>query len=240
MKLKSKKISVRDEPFSSLSSLAFPMAALMPSVSSQTFRSNVDDALTTVGKVLGEERARSRAVGDASVKHGFADKYAAVELGSRAMIVSSMLLLERLGLARDKLDRLLDLYRNQRKTITLRFCVAERTCSLLRTETREVEDPTKTVTTGVFFKTTRKTVRTVTRKVWRFRARWELVAFAGTGDRPEDRVQLDAREGTHDFLGKAGDGSPPYPASAGEDACEMDLTWLLSCVDESKQVRFGE
>eukprot|EP00941_MAST-03F_sp_MAST-3F-sp1_P002491 g2491.t1 len=204
----------------------------------------VNKAIAQVRKVLDTARNPQYIEG---VAHEYDDKYVLAECAVRGAIATTLEALRLIGLSDAKLKQLLK-WSRAKQSVTLHFTAEER-CVFDRTESREVESPTKVVqeTTGVFgsgSKTT-KIVNTVTKHFWRFTNEWELSVY--TGADVDDKITLlqhntdsDSREPYEITTSvKTMPRSKIRVLGATGNEYSVSLDWLLSLFNEQGDVSFS-
>lgn len=81
------------------------------------------------------------------------------------------------------------------------------------------------VVEGTFGNWTAKVSHTVTEYKWRFEIAYEIVAFRGTGEVPEDVILLQQRSGSHDLFTKSD--KSVRPAVSQKPNIDVDISWLF-------------
>ena len=178
------------------------------------FRGKVDEALAVARKVLDDERSGGgggggelRYLGDTA--HTYGDKFAVVERATNATVVSTLHLLQGLGMSRPVMVAAQG-WARRRRAVTLRFS-SEHRCAFVRLVTRSVEDPVKRVKKNIFGGvTTTKTFHDETDYHWRYTQHWTLALISmrhrGGGDGGDREDGEDGRDGGGDGGGDGGDG----------------------------------
>ena len=176
------------------------------------FRGKVDEALAVARKVLDDERSGGggelRYLGDTA--HTYGDKFAVVERATNATVVSTLHLLQGLGMSRPVMVAAQG-WARRRRAVTLRFS-SEHRCAFVRLVTRSVEDPVKRVKKNIFGGvTTTKTFHDETDYHWRYTQHWTLALISmrhrgggDGGDREDGEDGEDGRDGGGDGGGDGG------------------------------------
>ncbi|HVJ92033.1 MAG TPA: hypothetical protein VM580_19665, partial [Labilithrix sp.] len=196
------------------------------------FRAKMEAALGTIRKVLDNTRNPET---PANVPHQYDDKYILAEFVTQVAMASLLQCLENVGLSADGTTRLVDWVKT--RSVSLRLS-AQESCRFLREETRKIESPEHvTEVRGVFGKTTRseKVLLTVTEYFWRFDFSYEIVAYQGNA--PENAVALLTRSGSVEI--KTSAKQTPRPKTVVRPPIDVDVSWLLSRLDEHARPRFA-
>ena len=208
----------------------------MNSFQDYQFRAAVDEALTTVRKILETTKHPARA---ADVPHVYDDKYGLVEAASKAALVATSNALEVFGASGAALDGMrnwvkankvtfffflspLDLTESS-QSVSIQL-VSEERCKFVKKVVREEESKTKHVTEwSDGDKRTYKTLTTIEEWIWTFTVEYKLVGFCGAD--PDKRVVLQGRTGEVDIVTTTD--KSPRPETRVVDPIEVNVTWLL-------------
>eukprot|EP00667_Euglena_gracilis_P001285 EG_transcript_1286 len=209
---------------------------MAPAYSQYQFEQQMEQALTCLRTVL-EKAKNPQLLHD--VPHQYEDKYAAAEFLTNTALAAVCNALAPVGLGLETLQRLRGWSKG--RSVTLRLASHE-TCVYVREQTREEEHESSIVTekTTSFFgrpctsaqKATTKIITKVTEHVWRFEARWQLVAFPGNA--LEEAVVVAARTGRAELITATKDSSPK-PAARSVPSIDFQLTPLLDRLNDALQ-----
>ncbi|CAJ1338042.1 unnamed protein product [Effrenium voratum] len=165
----------------------------------------------------------------ADVHHQYEDKYFLVERGTCLAAASQLNCLASLGLQHLQLQTLQQWAQTHSVSLRLR---SKETCTFLREEKREEENPRKHVEEvsrgGVLSASwTSKVVTTITEYFWNFQVTYTLEAFRGVGADDADRISLCTRSGQAEL--KTSSKTPPPHPEVRSPAIneEVNITWLL-------------
>jgi hypothetical protein len=207
------------------------------------FRATVDEALSTVRKILDTTKHPARA---ADVPHVYDDKYGLVEQASKVALVATANAMEVFGASGAALDGMrnwvkankvrkeklfLSLNRSERtstsnhshKSVSIQL-VAEERCKFVKKVVREEESKTKHVTEwSDGDKRTYKTVTTIEEWIWTFTVEYKLVGYCGAD--PDKRVVLQGRTGSVEIVTTSD--KSPRPEVRVVDPIDVNITWLL-------------
>jgi len=182
----------------------------------------MQQALERVRAVLEAERAPRLAH---DVHHQYSDKYILAECITNTAAASQANCLSTFGASADQLRQLA--VWAEKSVVVLRFDMKE-TCTYLRKETREQEDPTKHVVEAsvggvIRGALTSKVVTKIEEHFWKFEAVYELVALRGVGAKEEDQIRFMSH--TAHAQVKTSTDATPYPAFA-STSFEVNISWL--------------
>eukprot|EP00668_Euglena_longa_P009751 GGOE01011787.1.p1 GENE.GGOE01011787.1~~GGOE01011787.1.p1 ORF type:complete len:958 (-),score=372.79 GGOE01011787.1:642-3515(-) len=202
------------------------------------FEQQMEQALTCLRTVL-EKAKNPQLLHD--VPHQYEDKYAAAEFLTNTALAAALNALAPVGLGLEALQQLRGWSKG--RSVTLRLASHE-TCVYVREQTRDEESESSIVTektnsSNIFGrpstsskKETTKIITKVTEHVWRFEARWQLVAFPGNA--PEEALVLGSRTGRAELITATKDNSPK-PAARSMPSLDVQLTPLLDRLNEALQ-----
>eukprot|EP00668_Euglena_longa_P009750 GGOE01011786.1.p1 GENE.GGOE01011786.1~~GGOE01011786.1.p1 ORF type:complete len:962 (-),score=350.48 GGOE01011786.1:536-3421(-) len=202
------------------------------------FEQQMEQALTCLRTVL-EKAKNPQLLHD--VPHQYEDKYAAAEFLTNTALAAALNALAPVGLGLEALQQLRSWSKG--RSVTLRLASHE-TCVYVREQTRDEESESSIVTektnsSNIFGrpstsskKETTKIITKVTEHVWRFEARWQLVAFPGNA--PEEALVLGSRTGRAELITATKDNSPK-PAARSMPSLDVQLTPLLDRLNEALQ-----
>lgn len=196
------------------------------------FRKQVTAALDKVRTILETNRAPGF---PEDVPHQYTDKYLLAEGLTNNAIAAQLTCLQLLGLTGEGIAKLKK-WSNSR-TVTIRL-VAEESCTFLREVERTVENATKHVTeySGVFnAKFTDKGFHKVTEYFWRFDCSYEI--FVYEGNKPNDKVMISTRSGTHEI--KTSSSSSPRPKKSNPSPIDFNMSWLLQNISDQFVLNFA-
>lgn len=194
----------------------------------EQFERQMEKALERARIVLEEARRPCFASG---VHHQYQDKFALANSMTNAALASHANCLALLGVSAEQLTQMCDW--GKASAVSLRFR-ADESCTFLREETRDVEDPTKKVVEGRLGGLTAnfssKTVTTVTEYFWNFEVSYELMAVRGVGEKPDDIISIQKRTGQVEL--KTTTKQSPHPAkTVPAKLCEVNVTWMIKLLN---------
>eukprot|EP00437_Effrenium_voratum_P016221 CAMPEP_0181445170 /NCGR_PEP_ID=MMETSP1110-20121109/25449_1 /TAXON_ID=174948 /ORGANISM="Symbiodinium sp., Strain CCMP421" /LENGTH=931 /DNA_ID=CAMNT_0023569205 /DNA_START=73 /DNA_END=2868 /DNA_ORIENTATION=+ len=186
------------------------------------FEGKLQKALERVKLLLEAEKRPQLAT---EVQHSYEDKFQLVAVASNLALSSQLNCLGSLGLDTAKLRQLRAWAEGN--AVSLRFRSRE-SCSFVREETREVEDPTRRVNeisfAGMSMGLSSRTVTKVTEFFWRFDFAWELEALRGVGADDSERLPLLARRDGCEL--RTGSKTPPQREKSSAQL-EVEVSFLL-------------
>mmetsp|Transcript_26534 Transcript_26534/g.66767 ORF Transcript_26534/g.66767 Transcript_26534/m.66767 type:complete len:940 (-) Transcript_26534:58-2877(-) len=196
----------------------------MEKFSETRFRRKMEKALSTVRKVLENERHPEV---PADVDHEYRDKFSLADVLSQTYVGAMLNSLQSLGLDRAKLEELYEKAEQGKRAVTLRL-TSEEKCAFDREETRKVDSDTQHVTTwkgaiGGMISRATKTVTKVTEYFWHFRVHYELFAFVGS--KPTDKVSLLSRSAKYTIVTRSK--STPRPEVSILPSIDCNISALL-------------
>jgi hypothetical protein len=152
-----------------------------------------------------------------------------------ASVICYLTCLSHLGLSAADLSVLVSWARSRDISLAL---IVEEKCEFVKESKRDVENPTRNQTEiSGFTLITSKQITTVTEFHYVFKAKYELVAYRGVGDKVDDRVVLQSRSCQQGLVLTSK--SSPYPEATSQ-RFDVNISWLLRClVEESMQVSFS-
>jgi hypothetical protein len=213
------------------------------------FQDNVEEALTSVRRILDVDRGQSVRLAE-DVDHNYVDKYRLADLLTNTAIVALMNVFEQFGLTKEVLQKIIATDNHNHTTngskqqeTTLRFHCSE-SCTLVNEET--VEEPMgiskKTKQSGVSIsgqetETTKeeRMMRRVDVLHYKIERTWELSIYSGT-NLPK-RTVMKKRKSTIDLADNFPSGSDPKTKrnrirkAASPQDFELSLTWFLQQID---------
>jgi hypothetical protein len=197
----------------------------------QRFRQLISNCLEQTRKVLLNEKQLTTID---KVPHKYMDKYLVADYLGVTAIVCYLNCLSELGLSAENLSLLV--FWSQSVDVTLRLEVRTR-CTFVKENIREVESPTVFQTEGVGYSLTKsKVITIVTEYLYKFSAKYELVAYRGVLDSPADRIVLQSRSSGQEILTSRK--TSPY-SGAEKKQFDLNISWLLHRIDsQSRQVTF--
>mmetsp|Transcript_37204 Transcript_37204/g.54779 ORF Transcript_37204/g.54779 Transcript_37204/m.54779 type:complete len:923 (+) Transcript_37204:98-2866(+) len=186
-------------------------------------KQNVEKAVADVRKALDATRNPRH---PEDVPHTYDDKFAIVELVTRAALTTQLnTLANGFALSQDAIAKLQAERGNQ--TVTLRFN-SSTSNTFKETKTREEESATRHEKQGVFGKTTYKSVTTITEHYWDYTVSWAVSAYIGNDvDNP---LMLLSRTGSHIIMTRSKEPLNPLKEKQAFDPIDVEITWLLEAL----------
>lgn len=198
------------------------------------FEDRIQKALTHVKKVL---EATKHPTFAEDVHHTYQDKYSLAEFLTSQAIASKRTCLS--VLSKGVLDVQMQQLHAWASTncVTLRFQSSEY-CSFDRKVERDVEHPTKQVTSIISpfdpVEITHKVVTTVTEYIWKHKCSFEIVALRGVGEQEESRICLCSWNGEVEI--KSTSDKSPFPEVRSPAVTfDANMTWFLQRFDDEGQ-----
>lgn len=185
------------------------------------FREHVDKCLEKTRLLL--HQTKHLAI-PADVAHQYNDKYLVAENLTNSAIGCFSSSLLRLGLSAANLTKLVSWAHSQ--DVSLRLEATEQ-CVFLGETTRDVASATRNeINVTGFAMMMGRQITTVTENLFTFTAQFELMAFRGVGDKPDDRIVLQSRNSHQNITASSRPRPYPYP-KATKKHHDVNISWLL-------------
>jgi hypothetical protein len=191
------------------------------------FQRQVEKSLAVVKKLL--QTTRNPQCAD-NVQHSYNDKFSLAEMLSNSAIASCFSLLETLGFTGAQIKQMITW--SKERTVNLRFSSEEK-CSYLRELKRKVEISSHKILFGLMKSSTTETIHEY---FWKLDVDWKLQAYTGTGEAASDCLTACSRRTNTEVTTNAAHSAeklPPSPELVVRPNVDVDVTWLLSMMDDT-------
>ena len=198
------------------------------------FNQQIEKAIKSCKKILDNTRNPQHPT---DVAHTYTDKYHFAEFVTNLLIASTLNVLEVHGVTSEILKKIKEWQKT--RSVTLRFESIE-TCKFDREVEREVEQPSKYVTEisrqgAAPVSITEKIITKVKEYFWRFTVEYQFSVYQG--NLLAEKIVLQKRQGSHEL--KTSTKQSPKPETKAAATVEVDISWLLSNVNENLQAIFS-
>ena len=201
-------------------------------------RTLVDKALQKIQSIL--DTTKHPRLLDVDVDHSYEDKFLLTETMTNTSIATLRTCLTRLGVT-DEHWKQWTSWVDDKQTVTVRFRATD-TCTFLKENVVEVEDPISVeTTTTTSWNSSKKTTTKVKRKIkenhWKVVVEYSIIAFPGNNT--EEAVTICKREASTIVIVGSGASTqdaapPPIPPRTNHSMPDWNITWLLQQLKESK------